>query len=83
MNNKIIDVKGKYQEEINNISNLLNELENGRIYEFTGASMDGRLQTKIGKLRGLLDNLINKIEYGKDSERDLIAECFSNKDKKI
>ncbi|WP_166695875.1 hypothetical protein [Bacillus cereus] len=79
---KVIDIKRHYNDEFNNIQNKLNELENGRIYELTGAQMDGALSTNIQNLRKMLNDLFNKIEYGKDSIGDEIATLFETKDSK-
>lgn len=37
------DIKEKYGYELNEISNKLNQLETGRIYENGGSKMDGSL----------------------------------------
>ncbi|MGG3757091.1 MULTISPECIES: hypothetical protein [Bacillus cereus group] len=40
---KVIDIKNEYSMEVDNIKTKLSELENGRIYEITGARMDGSI----------------------------------------
>lgn len=45
-----VDVRNKYQGELINIKNQLNQLEKGRIYELTNAKMDGYLSTNIDRL---------------------------------
>lgn len=47
---KKVDVVNKYEGELLQIKNKLNQLENGRIYELTNAKMDGTLATNIEKL---------------------------------
>ncbi|SDL23805.1 hypothetical protein [Natronincola ferrireducens] len=73
---KKVDVRNKYRHEIQDISNKLNQLEQGRIYDNTRARMDGSLATNIEQLRRMLSELIYKIEYDKDSVDDEIAEVF-------
>ena len=62
-----VDVRNKYQGELINIKNLLNQLEKGRIYELTNAKMDGYLSTNIEQLREMISDLIYKIEYDEES----------------
>ena len=76
MADKKIDVRNKYSHEIQDISNKLTQLEQGRIYENTGARMDGSLATNIEQLKKMLSKLIFKIEYDKDSIDDEIVEIF-------
>ena len=48
MSNRLgYDIKEKYGYELNEISNKLNQLEAGRIYENGGSKMDGSLATNI------------------------------------
>ena len=48
------DIKEKYGYELNEISNKLNQLETGRIYENGGSKMDGSLATNIKQLREMI-----------------------------
>lgn len=48
---KAVDIIDRYSSEISDIKNKLNQLEKGRIYELTGAKMDGYLSTNIEQLR--------------------------------
>ena len=52
MSEKKIDITQKYNREILEIKNKLNQLEQGRIYELSRAQMDGYLATNIGQLKG-------------------------------
>ncbi len=70
---KIVDISDKYNFEILDIKNKLNQLEKGRIYELTGAKMDGYLSTNIEQLRASIDDLLYKIEYNKESTDEKIA----------
>lgn len=64
---KKIDVTGRYQQELLDIKNKLNQLENDRYYEKSGIKNDGYLATNIQALRRSIADLIYKIEYGEDS----------------
>lgn len=76
MSDKKVDITGKYSREIQNIKNKLQQLEDGRIYEKTGAQMDGYLATNIGQLRKMIAELLYKIEYDKDSLNDQLSEAI-------
>ena len=74
---RVVDVKDKYSREISEIKNKLNQLESGRVYDQAmGNKMDGYLSTNIIQLRAMFNDLINKIEYNKDSITDEIAAAF-------
>jgi len=47
MAEKKIDITKKYNLEIMDIKNKLNQLEQGRVYELSSAQMDGYLDTNI------------------------------------
>lgn len=79
---KLIDVRHAYSTEVLEINNKLKQLENGRILELSRANMDGSLAHNIQSLREMLNDLFNKIEYGKDSIGDEIATLFETKDSK-
>lgn len=78
MSDKKIDITGKYSREIQDIKNKLQQLENGRIYEMTGAQMDGYLATNIGQLKKMIAELIEKIEYDEDSISDQLSQAFGH-----
>ena len=75
---KVVDVKDRYSREIEEIRYILQNLENGRYYENSGAKMDGYLSTNIIKLKKYLNDLINKVEYNLDSYEDEIVKAFSD-----
>ncbi|ACA55189.1 hypothetical protein FDC45_15040 [Clostridium botulinum] len=78
---KILDVKKRYSRELEDIDYILRNLENGRYYENTKAKMDGYLATNVADIRKKVDDLINKIEYNKDSiDEQLIKELDKIKD---
>ncbi|MBA4688121.1 MAG: hypothetical protein H2184_13265 [Candidatus Galacturonibacter soehngenii] len=76
MENKKIDIANEYSRELNEISYILNNLENGRIYEKTGWTQDGYLATNIQKLRKEMTNLLIKIENGEDGDKKRIREAL-------
>ena len=73
-------IKEKYGYELNEISNKLNQLEAGRVYENGGSKMDGSLATNIKQLRKMIGELLLKIQNGKDGTDDEIAKLFINKE---
>ncbi|PKR76902.1 hypothetical protein CEY16_13930 [Halalkalibacillus sediminis] len=73
---KINDIEGRYEYEIQGIKNRLQHLEDGRIYEITGWKQDGNLATNVQKLRKQLNDLLTKIEYQSPSDFDKMDELF-------
>lgn len=71
-----IDVRSKYSREIMEINNKLNQLEKGRVYDITGAQMDGYLSTNIDQLRGMINNLILKIEFNEEGDHARLREAY-------
>lgn len=55
-----LGISDRYSSEISDIKNKLNQLEKGRIYELTGAKMDGHLSTNIEQLRKSINDLLYK-----------------------
>ncbi|MFD1130563.1 hypothetical protein ACFQ3J_20675 [Paenibacillus provencensis] len=71
-----LGIAKKYSREIQDIGNKLTDLENGRIYEKTGAQMDGYLTTNIQQLRKMLTELISKIDNQDPSRNEELAEAL-------
>lgn len=67
MSENKVGIKERYSIEIQEIANKLNHLENGRIYEITYKKADARLAKNINQLRKMLNELLHKIDYQKDS----------------
>lgn len=67
---KVIDIRTNYQQELTGIDFLLKEIGSGRIYGFPGNCTPGddELKTNVDTLVEKINDLIDKIEYGKDSE---------------
>lgn len=83
MAEKIIDIRGRFHEELSNIDYILTNLENGRVYGHNGnySQGDGGLAHNAAKLRKEIASLLNKIEYGKDSTSEEIGNAlFGKKD---
>ena len=80
MAEKIVNVTDKYSHELLEIKNKLSQLENGRVYEFSKAQMDGYLATNVKQLEKMIAKLLYKIEYGKDSVEDQFSEIFRSKE---
>ncbi|MGW8444241.1 hypothetical protein ACWGXJ_25350 [Paenibacillus sp. S33] len=73
---KPLGITEKYSREIQEIGNKLRDLENGRIYEKTGAQMDGYLTTNIQQLRKMFTELISKIDNQDPSMNEKLAEAL-------
>lgn len=75
---KIRTASEKYDNEIEDINEILRNLYNKRIYGINGnnSKQDGGMEENIIKLTKKLNRLINKIEYGEDSISDEINEMF-------
>lgn len=67
-----------YNDELSEISYLLSNLENGRIYEKTGWMQDGYLSTNIQKLRTEIIELLCKIQNGDNIEKAKIRDILNN-----
>lgn len=74
---KKVDIINKYEVELLQINNILKDLEDGRYYEKTGVKMHGKLAIHVEKLREEINELINKIEYNKDSSSDKMREAVN------
>lgn len=70
---KQIDITTLYAPEIEDIENKLRNLRAGQFAGYNGhGSQAGFLENKIDALKKDIDNLILKIEYGKESKMDFI-----------
>lgn len=77
---KKVDVTGKYEQELLDIKNVLNQLDQGRVYEISNIKTDGYLSTNIKELKKMLAELIYKIEHDADSKIEKLQEVFDKKD---
>ncbi|MED4267305.1 hypothetical protein [Priestia megaterium] len=78
MKERKVDVKDRYDREIEEIDYILRNLEQGRIYDITRTPGEPYLQTAVSKIREKLNDLINKIEYDKDSIDEKLGEALFN-----
>lgn len=67
-----------YSHELNEISNKLNQMERGRIYELSGTQMDGYLATNVTQLRKMIADLLHKIQNGEDGTAEELAEIMNS-----
>lgn len=73
-NNKLnYDISKRYSHELGDIENKLNQLENGRIYELSNATMDGYLATNIRQLRKMIAELLDKIQNDEEGFSERIS----------
>lgn len=77
---KKIDIVNKYQHEILNIKNKLNQLDKGRVYEISDIKQDGYLSTNVDQLREMISDLIYKIEYGEEPATERIRRAIDKID---
>lgn len=69
----------RYSHEILDIENKLNDLKNNRIYEITGAKMDGYLATNAEQLREKIHKLLLQIDRDVPSFYEKLSEALDNK----
>lgn len=62
-----------YSFELEEIRNKLVQMESGRIYELSGAQMDGYLATNIRQLRKMIAVLLSKIQNGSEGTDEELA----------
>ena len=67
-----------YSHELNEISNKLNQMERGRVYELSRAQMDGYLATNVTQLREMIADLLHKIQNGEDGTAEELAEIMKS-----
>ena len=73
---KKIDIVNKYSDELSDIQNKLQQLKDRQVYEISNVRGDGYLANNVEQLKKMISKLLYKIEYGKDSITDEIAELF-------
>ena len=54
----------EYSREIQEISNMLDKLRNGRVLEISGVGADGYLSTNVDRLEEEIAQLLEKIQEG-------------------
>lgn len=71
-----MSIRTKYSSEISKIKFKLNQLENGRYKEKTGANYDGSLSTNIGQVKEMFEDLICKIENNVESDKEKLSKSY-------
>ena len=69
-------IADEYSHELCEIKNKLAQLE--RIYELSGAQMDGYLATNVEQLRKMINELLSKIQNGQDGTATELGEIMRN-----
>lgn len=59
-------ISREYSHELSEIDHKLDMMERGRVYELSGAQMDGYLATNVSQLREMFNDLLNKIQNGRE-----------------
>lgn len=67
------NIADTYSFELEEIRNKLAQMESGRIYELSGAQMDGYLTTNIRQLRKMIAVLLSKIQNGAEGTDEELA----------
>ena len=75
------EISKKYSHELQEIRNKLDQLEKGRIYELSGATMDGYLATNIDQLKKMIGELLSKIQAGEDGTAERLADIIGSLNK--
>ena len=70
------EISKRYSHELSDIANKLTQLENGRIYELSSATMDGYLATNIGQLRKMFAELLDKIQNDEEGFSERIGKMI-------
>ena len=70
-------IADEYSHELCEIKNKLAQLES-RIYELSGAQMDGYLATNVEQLRKMINELLSKIQNGQDGTATELGEIMRN-----
>jgi hypothetical protein len=80
LSEKVIDIKERFSVEISNIEYILQGLENGLVTDLhPNSKMYGSLAHNVEKLRKELNNVMNRIQYGKESVIEEMNEAFATK----
>lgn len=72
------EILKEYSHELSEINHKLDMMERGRIYELSGAQMDGYLATNVSQLRGMINDLLNKIQNGREGTATELGNIMRN-----
>ena len=73
------DILERYNSEISEIKRRLNSIKEGNLY---GENIDGSLSTNAMEIEKLMEDLLNKIQYGIDSNEEKMGKVISKAFKK-
>ena len=71
-------ISDEYSHELCEIKSKLAQLERGRIYELSGAQMDGYLATNISQLKKMINELLSKIQNGHEGTATELGNVMRN-----
>lgn len=72
------EISKEYSHELSEINHKLDMMERGRIYELSGAQMDGYLATNVSQLREMFNDLLNKIQNRKEGTATELGKIVRN-----
>lgn len=72
-------IKEVYGSELLEIKTKLEQIESGRVLELSHSNGDGYLATNVNQLRKMFSSLLSKIQNGKDSIDEELADIFISK----
>ena len=73
------DILERYNSEISEIKRRLNSIKEGNLY---GEKFDGSNSTNAMEIEKLMEDLLNKIQYGIDSNEEKMGKVISKAFKK-
>ena len=78
------DILERYNSVISEIKRWLNSIKEGNLYgeKFDGSNIDGSLSTNAMEIEKLMEDLLNKIQYGRDSNEEKMGKVISKAFKK-
>ena len=71
-----MSIRENYSFEIQKLENVIRNLKNGRIYEITGAKMDGSYTKIASNLQSRLEELLTKMDGDLPSAKEQMREVF-------
>ncbi len=70
------DIAKEYSRELSEIGEILDKLKNNRVMELNGVGQDGHLSTNAVKLEEKLNELLTKIQNGREGREAEIYKWF-------
>lgn len=72
------EISKEYSHELSEINHKLDMMERGRIYELSGTQMDGYLATNVSQLKEMINDLLNKIQNGREGTATELGNIMRN-----